>query len=116
MGGWYFGVGTATNSGVVGHDNPWAKAMPEFHDIPGKTIVLTGSNFQTHNFLRAPGNATVTTGGYVPYSTPTKPGQVIKGDVKCTGCIRKCKIRWHRCQASGMGLQTSIWISICPRW
>src|SRR5262249_50792328 len=65
----YFGVGTATNSGIVGHDNPWAKATREFHDIPGKTITLTGTNFQSHSFLQPPGNATVT----IRYSNKARP-------------------------------------------
>ena len=87
----YFGIGVATNSGVVGHDNPWAKATPLFHDIPGKTITLTGTNFVSRNFLTPPPNANVSTGGFVPYGTPTKPGEVIKGDIKCSGCILSAK-------------------------
>ena len=83
----YFDVGTATNSGIVGKDNPWAKQMPEFHDIPGKDVRLAGVNFKTRNFLSVPSNLNTTTGAYVPFDTATKNGQLIKGDVKCTGCI-----------------------------
>src|SRR5690242_20190011 len=83
----YFDVGTATNSDIVGKDNPWAKQMPQFHDTPGKDIRLSGVNFRTRNFLSAPMNLNTTTGAYVPFGTATKKGQLIKGDVKCTGCI-----------------------------
>ena len=79
----YFGVGTATNSAVVGKDNPWAKSMPEFHDIPGKNLSLAGVNFNTKNFLDAPFDKNTTTGAYVPFGTPTKEGQIIRGDIKC---------------------------------
>jgi glucose/arabinose dehydrogenase len=110
----YFGVGTATNSGIVGHDNPWAKATPEFHDIPGKTIILTGTNFQSHNFLQAPGNATVTTGAYSPYGTPTKPGQVIKGDIKCTGCILSAKPDGTDVKLVGWGFRHVYGLAFAP--
>jgi glucose/arabinose dehydrogenase len=110
----YFGVGTATNSGVVGHDNPWAKATPQFHDIPGKTITLTGTNFKSHNFLKAPGNATVFTGGYSPYGTPTKPGQVIKGDIKCTGCILSAKPDGTDLKLVGWGFRHPYGLAFAP--
>ena len=61
--------------------------MPEFHDIPGKDVRLAGVNFKTRNFLSVPSNLNTTTGAYVPFGTATKNGQLIKGDVKCTGCI-----------------------------
>jgi glucose/arabinose dehydrogenase/plastocyanin len=83
----YFGIGTATNSGVVGRDNGWVKATPTFHDIPGENITLTGVNFHTENFFTAEKNDSSITGAYVPFGTETFKGQVIKGDTKCTGCI-----------------------------
>ncbi|GAB6137948.1 hypothetical protein [Halanaerobaculum tunisiense] len=46
----YFGVGTATNSGVVGLDNlPWLLVRPEFHDTPCRDITLTGQDYETIN-------------------------------------------------------------------
>jgi glucose/arabinose dehydrogenase len=45
--GWiYFGLGTVTNSGIVGLDNVipflWLTMWPGLHDVPAKDIVLTG--------------------------------------------------------------------------
>lgn len=41
----YFGVGTATNSGVVGTDNLWLTKRPNYHDIACRNINLAGQNF-----------------------------------------------------------------------
>lgn len=48
----YFGVGAATNSGVVGLDNwEWVKQYPKACDIPYQEIKLNGFRFDTHNPL-----------------------------------------------------------------
>lgn len=92
----YFGVGTATNSGVVGRDNPWAKQIPTFHDIPCKDITMAGTNYNTTNFFTISKGGkipqTMSTGGYTKFGTPNTNGQVIKGDIKCTGCILSAKL------------------------
>jgi glucose/arabinose dehydrogenase len=84
----YFGQGTATNSGVVGPDNAmmgWLKNFPQFHDIPCEDVELKGENFPSDNPLSQ--GAKVTTGAYLPFGTPSTPGQVIKGQVPCTGAV-----------------------------
>ena len=89
----YFGQGTASNSGVVGKDNHkfgWLARRPDFHDIPGKDIVLTGENFETPDILHPPATGFVTnvlTGAFVPFGTATTTGQVVKGSVPCSGGI-----------------------------
>ncbi|CAN5427583.1 hypothetical protein BH09PLA1_BH09PLA1_26850 [soil metagenome] len=48
----YFGVGAATNSGVVGLDNwqvGWVRDHPQFHDTPFVTLKLLGYRFDTKN-------------------------------------------------------------------
>ncbi len=53
----YFGVGTATNSGVVGLDNwdeGWLKDYPDVHDLPyipgpNSNLILLGRRFDTPN-------------------------------------------------------------------
>jgi glucose/arabinose dehydrogenase len=48
----YFGVGAATNSGVVGLDNlqaGWVKRHPGFSDIPYTDVKLNGFRFDTTN-------------------------------------------------------------------
>src|SRR5215212_3832779 len=90
-GRFYFGQGTVTNSGVAGEDSytyGWLKTSPELHDIPCMDITLAGQNFNSSNPL-TPQNITdtATTGAFVPLNNTTTNGQVIKGDVKCSGSI-----------------------------
>ena len=65
----YFGQGSATNSGVVGIDNDlpdlgWLADAPQIHDVPAKSITLTGKNFSTPNIL-APGPKNISSTGYL---------------------------------------------------
>ncbi len=102
--GWiYFGQGTATNSGVVGPDNyrfGWLKRYPDFHDIPGQDITLTGVNYESDNPLN-PGEKAVT-GAFVPFGRPTKEGQVIRGGLPCNGAVM-------RIRPDGGGLELVAW-------
>ncbi|MGI9012229.1 MAG: PQQ-dependent sugar dehydrogenase [Nitrososphaeraceae archaeon] len=102
----YISQGTATNSGVVGEDNilglQWPKYTPQIHDIPPKSITLTGQNFNTSNPFTAELNDTATTGAFVPFNTATTKGQVIEGDIKCNGCILSAK-------PDGTDLQLVAW-------
>jgi glucose/arabinose dehydrogenase len=50
----YFGIGTATNSGVVGPDNwaqGWVRDHPSVHDEPWKDVALLGYRFDSTNPL-----------------------------------------------------------------
>lgn len=50
----YFGIGTATNSGVVGLDNweeHWVRRYPLVHDEPWQDLALLGYRFDTPNPL-----------------------------------------------------------------
>jgi glucose/arabinose dehydrogenase len=90
----YFGIGTATNSGVVGEDNKkfgWLEKHPTFCEIPGQDIVLTGRNFTTDDLLAGSGSGRgkVETGAFVPFGTATTPGQRVAGKVPCTGGVMK---------------------------
>ncbi len=100
----YFGQGASTNSGVVGEDSKdfgWLKRFPEQHDIPCQDITLTGKNYETKDALRGT-DARVTTGAYMAFGTPTKPDQVVKGSLPCTGSIM-------RVNSSGGPLELVAW-------
>jgi sugar lactone lactonase YvrE len=86
----YFGQGTATNSSVVGKDNymfGWLQRKNSFHDIPCRDVKLTGKNYTTKNILLEETNRKAVTGSWLPYGTPARKGQVIKGEIPCSGSI-----------------------------
>jgi glucose/arabinose dehydrogenase len=90
----YFGQGTATNSGIVGEDNlkfGWLKRNPEFHDIPCRDIKLAGTNYSSVNVLK--GSEKASTGAFLPYGTPSQPGQIIKGGIPCSGSVMRIPLK-----------------------
>jgi hypothetical protein len=103
----YWGQGSATNAGVVGADNfayEWLASYPEFCDVPGQDVVLSGRNYEFQNVLGQITD-TVRTGAYVPFGTETEPGQVIPGQAKCTGSV----LRWKRAGNRCLGPAESLW-------
>jgi glucose/arabinose dehydrogenase len=113
----YFGQGEATNSGIVGEDNfklGWPKVAPTVHDIPAKNTTLTGQNFVTKNPLTAEPNDNATTGAFVPFGTPTQPGQVISGDIKCNGCILSANLDGTDLKMVGWGFRSAYGMAFSP--
>jgi glucose/arabinose dehydrogenase len=104
----YFGVGTATNSGVVGTDNykfGWLKRSSGFHDIPGKDIKLAGKNFSSANPLTPDDGSKAKTGAFSAFGTPTRAGQVIRGQMPCTGAIMRIAPQGGAAQLVAWGLR-----------
>lgn len=84
----YVGVGPAGNAGVVGPSiAPWVALSPNLHTTPCQDIVLTGRNFKTPDFRTPQEGDTVLTGAFMPFGTPTTPGQRVAGVKKCGGSI-----------------------------
>ena len=107
----YFGVGTATNSGVVGTDNAsfgWLKRHPTFHDIPAKDVTLAGRNFNSKvptGLDVTNKNGVATTGAFSPYGHSTSTGEVIKGEMPCTGAILRVPLAGGRAEPVAWGLR-----------
>jgi glucose/arabinose dehydrogenase len=100
----YFAVGSATNTGVVGADNlayEWLGKFPQVHDIPAHDIELVGRNYEDRDVVDDV-KRTVNTGAFVAFREETRPGQVIKGNVKSNGSVL-------RCNADGSGLEVVAW-------
>lgn len=98
----YFGVGTPTNSGVVGMDNAmmgWLPKHPEFHDRPWKDIELVNNAYTTPNPLTPKKAETVRTSAFMPFG---KTGTRVKGSNRPTGAI-------YRVDADGKNLEVYAW-------
>jgi glucose/arabinose dehydrogenase len=112
----YFGVGSATNTGVVGADNfayEWLPKFSDTHDVPAQDITLVGRNYEYKNVL-GDITQTVRTGAYVPFGTETSPGQVIKGSVKCSGAILRCNPDGSDLEVVAWGLRNPYGIAFAP--
>ncbi len=96
----YIAVGTRSDAGVMGRLEfeapPGATPAPPpaIHDIPCQNITLVGQNY-TDTFG-------VVTGAYQNYGTPSTPGQMVTGAVRCTGAVL-------RANADGSNLDVAAW-------
>jgi glucose/arabinose dehydrogenase len=112
----YFGVGSATNSGVVGSDNAayaWLKDNPGVHDVPAHDIVLAGRNYDDRDVL-GDLTRTVRTGAFVPFGTETSPGQVIPGNVKASGAVLRCAPDGANLEVVAWGLRNPYGLAFAP--
>jgi glucose/arabinose dehydrogenase len=112
----YFGQGTATNAGIVGPDNHefgWLKRNPKFHDIPCKDVKLSGLNRETENPFD-PDGPKVQTGAYVPFGTATEKGQVIPGQVPCSGAIMRVRVDGGPVELVAWGFRNPFGLAFAP--
>jgi glucose/arabinose dehydrogenase len=113
----YFGQGTATNSGVVGPDNAklgWLPRYPQFHDTPCKDVSLAGMNYTTKNPLTPDEDDEAVTGAYLPFGTRSEAGQVIKGQVPCSGAILRVPITGGAPELVAWGLRNPYGLAFSP--
>lgn len=105
----YFGLGTATNSGVVGTDNLWVHNYALLHDYPGSYIMLNGQNFQSNNMLLSEGVYEVaSTGAFSPYGVPNRPYELRKAVVKASGSIMRCNLDGTNLEMVAWGLRNPV--------
>jgi glucose/arabinose dehydrogenase len=104
----YFGVGTATNSGVVGLDNfrmGWLEKFPTFRDVPAHDVILSGQVFQTLDVLTAlaAGQARIVqTAPFYPFGQASSRAAIVRGQLKSNGTIL-------RMNPDGTGLEVFAW-------
>jgi glucose/arabinose dehydrogenase len=111
----YFGVGVATNSGVVGGDNfdfGWPERFPDFHDVACQDVVLTGMNYETPDFLNSDGP--VETGAFLPFGTPSREGQVIRGSVPCSGGVHRVHHAGDEVELVAWGFRNPFGFAVSP--
>jgi glucose/arabinose dehydrogenase len=116
--GWiYFGQGTATNSGVVGGDNAqfgWLARFPDFHDVPGQDITLAGVNYTSEDPRSPAPDSRATTGAFLPFGTPSRPGQVIPGRVKSAGSVLRVRPEGGEPELVAWGFRNPFGLAFSP--
>lgn len=113
----YFGQGTATNAGVVGHDNfvyAWADRFPKFHDIPSRDLVLTGENYRPLDLGSVNPVDTKPTGGFSPFGTPRKENENVQGKVPASGVIHRLDLNSGELSVFCDGLRNPYGLTIGP--
>jgi glucose/arabinose dehydrogenase len=90
----------------VGEDNfqfGWLKRNPRFHDIPCQDITLAGVNYTTPDLLN--GGANATTGAFLPFGTASESGQIIKGQLPCSGAVMRIPLEGGEPQLVAWGFR-----------
>jgi glucose/arabinose dehydrogenase len=89
----YYGVGSATNSGVVSANDPvnqkWIKKRPEVHDLPCRDLVLARQKFVDANPLTPAEGDDAETGAYQAYGS--SGATRIPRATSCTSAIYRLK-------------------------
>lgn len=113
----YFGIGTVTNSGVIGEDNlqmGWLQRHPHLHDVPGEDIRLRDRTFETPT---VEGNKTSPNGGtgaFSPAGTAAGEDQVIPGAVLATGSIIRLPTGGGEPELVAWGLRNPFGLAFAP--
>lgn len=115
--GWiYFGQGTATNSGVVGPDNAafgWLYRHPDRHDVPCQDLTLAGVDYESDDPLDEDA-ARVRTGAFRPFGAPSEAGQVVEGQVPCSGAILRVPAEGGDVELVASGLRNPFGLAWSP--
>jgi|GEM_PF-1862181 len=105
----YFGVGSATNSGVVSGDDPnnagWIGNAPQTRDVPAKNVTLTGKNFRSPNILTAEPNDNESTGAFSQFGQTAREDRIIRGELKCSSCILSANLDGTDLRLEGWGFR-----------
>jgi glucose/arabinose dehydrogenase len=102
---------------VVGEDNAsfgWLERHPEFHDIPCRDVTLAGANFETKNPLTADEDDRVSTGAYSKFGEETREGQVVPGQVPCTGAVMRVPLTGGKVELVAWGFRNPFGLAFAP--
>jgi glucose/arabinose dehydrogenase len=117
--GWmYLGVGTVTNSAVVGTDNAvfgWLK-RPErrqLHDVPCEEVRLTAQTFEAIDPLSDDGGR-VTTSAYAAFGDASTAGAAVPGNVRCNGAILRFRPDGSALEVYAWGFRNPYGLEVGP--
>lgn len=115
----YFGIGTATNSGVVGIDNwqvGWPRRYPKVHDVPWDKLRLRGVRMDSRNpqaGLFGPGEKAVT-GPFQPFDVANKSWVYPPQNGKFNGAIYSVALDGGDLRAEATGIRLPRGLAFNP--
>jgi glucose/arabinose dehydrogenase len=113
-GGLLFGIGTRTNSGVTGLDNlarGWVAHHPDWADVPGADVELTGVNYVT---AEPAGTARLTTGAFKAYGCRSEPGEKLRGSQRASGAVYRLAPEGGEPERLAWGFRNPIGVDAGP--
>ena len=113
----YFSQGAMSNLGVIGLDAyelGWLRRLPHAHDLPGMDVVLAGVDVDTPNPLTDTPDAQARTGAFVPFGTPTEPGQRVSAALPCTAAVLRCGLDGSDLELVCWGLRNAFGLGFLP--
>lgn len=112
----YFGVGSATNSGVVSSKDPvnqkWIKKRPQVHDVPCRDLVLARLTFTDSNELTPDAGDEAQTGVYQAYGSSDRTR--VPGERLCTGSIYKLRAGSKEPELVAWGFRNPVALALDP--
>jgi len=115
-GGLVFGLGSRTNSGVVGLDNVargWVAQRPELADVPGADIELAGVNYVTgHPASGGAGRAT--TGAFKPFGRRSEPDETVRSAPRSSGTLYRMALDTGKLERLAWGFRNPVGVACGP--
>jgi glucose/arabinose dehydrogenase len=102
---------------VVGEDSlllGWLEKHPDTHDIPCRDIVLRGTNFKSKNPLTPDPDDDAVTGAFSSFGVATTPGQVLKGQVPCSGAVMRVPSKGGEVELVAWGFRNPYGLAFAP--
>ncbi|WP_219418647.1 PQQ-dependent sugar dehydrogenase [Pseudonocardia nigra] len=113
----YFSQGAMTNLGIVGLDAyevGWLRRLPHGHDVPGFDVTLAGVNVTTPGPTGGTPDGEAVTGAFVPFGTPTEPGQRVPAGLPATAAVMRCNLDGTGLELVAWGLRNAYGLGFLP--
>jgi glucose/arabinose dehydrogenase len=115
----YIGVGTVTNSGVVGPDNAvfgWLTKAEnrDLHDISCEDVTLSENSSFASDDVAGHELPKVTTSAYSPFGKTLPPGAKVVGSPKCNGSILTANIDGTNLEVYAWGFRNPYGLNFGP--
>lgn len=111
-----FGLGTRTNSGVVGLDNVargWVAQHPDWADVAAQDLDLAGVNYVTAQ-PHTGGSARATTGSFKPFGYRCEPGETVRGASRSGGAIYRIGVEGGEPERVAWGFRNPVGVGCDP--
>ena len=112
----YFGVGSATNSGVVASADPvnqkWLEVRPAARDLPCRDLVLTGASFTDANGLTSDPDDRAITGAYQAYGQAG--AERLPAEPWCTSSIYRLRRGGAKPELVAWGFRNPVALAFAP--